>query len=79
MYLPAFREIVFVDFEFEVSPGERPVPVCLVAKELRSDRIYRLFQNEFGAAPIVAVRSEDEAEIRTGSSAPGRSKGDSCE
>jgi DNA polymerase-1 len=51
MSLSAFREIVLADFEFEVSLGERPVPVCLVAKELRSNRTYRVFQSEFGAAP----------------------------
>jgi hypothetical protein len=51
MSLSAFREIVLADFEFEVSPGERPVPICLVAKELRSNRTYRVIQSEFGAAP----------------------------
>ena len=52
MSLPAsFREIVVLDFEFEVGHGERPVPVCLVAKELRSNRTHRVFQGEFGAAP----------------------------
>jgi len=54
--LPApFREIVVLDFEFEVGPGERPVPVCLVAKELHAKRTYRIFQNEFGAAPPYAT------------------------
>jgi len=28
-----FREIVVIDTEFEAHPGERPVPICLVAKE----------------------------------------------
>ena len=55
MSLPAFREIVLVDFEFEVSHGERPVPVCLVARELRSNRTHRVFQDEFGAAPPYAT------------------------
>jgi DNA polymerase I len=53
--LPAFREIVLVDFEFEVGQGERPVPVCLVAHELRSGRRFRLFQKQFGSAPPYAV------------------------
>ena len=52
---PAFREIVLVDFEFEVGQGERPVPVCLVAHEQRSGRRFQLFQNEFGPAPPYAV------------------------
>jgi hypothetical protein len=54
--LPApFREIVVLDFEFEVGHGERPVPVCLVAKELHSKRTYRIFQSEFGTAPPYAT------------------------
>jgi hypothetical protein len=54
--LPApFREIVVFDFEFEVGHGERPVPVCLVAKELHSKRTYRIFQGEFGTAPPYAT------------------------
>ncbi|HXB81201.1 MAG TPA: DNA polymerase [Bradyrhizobium sp.] len=44
-----------LDFEFEVGHGERPVPVCLVAKELRSNRTHRVFQGEFGAAPPYAA------------------------
>jgi hypothetical protein len=48
---PAFREIVLADFEFETGTGERPVPVCLVAKEVRSRRTFRIFQDEFGTAP----------------------------
>jgi DNA polymerase I len=42
----AFREIVVADFEFEALPGERQVPVCLVARELRSGRRFRLWQDE---------------------------------
>ena len=45
---------MLVDFEFEVGHGERPVPVCLVARELRSGRAAPVFQNEFGAAPPYA-------------------------
>ena len=32
--LDAFKEIVCVDFEFVADPGERPRPVCMVAKLL---------------------------------------------
>jgi DNA polymerase I len=49
--LDTFRQIVAVDFEFEALPGERQVPVCLVAKELRSGRVWRVFQDQFGPAP----------------------------
>jgi hypothetical protein len=53
--LQGFREIVLADFEFEAGIGERPVPVCLVARELRSGRTFRIFQGEFGAAPPYAT------------------------
>jgi len=53
--LDAFREIVLADFEFAVTPGNRPVPVCLVADELCSGRRFRLWQDQFGPAPPYAT------------------------
>jgi DNA polymerase-1 len=50
-----FRETVLVDFEFENLPGERPVPVCMVAHELKSGRRFRVFQDQFGPAPPYAI------------------------
>jgi hypothetical protein len=41
-----FREIWAVDFEFVAEAGERPVPVCLVARELRTGRELRIWQDE---------------------------------
>ncbi|MDA1101928.1 MAG: DNA polymerase [Proteobacteria bacterium] len=35
-----------MDFEFGVQPGERPEPVCLVARELRSGELIRVWQDE---------------------------------
>jgi hypothetical protein len=52
--LSAFREAVVVDFEFTATTGERPVPVCCVAHELRSGRKFRIWQDEFGPAPPYA-------------------------
>jgi DNA polymerase I len=46
-----FRQVWAIDFEFCVSPGENPEPVCLVAWELRSGRRLRLWRDEFGTAP----------------------------
>ncbi len=46
-----FREIWAVDFEFVADAGERPVPVCMVARELRSGRLLRLWQHELPALP----------------------------
>jgi DNA polymerase family A len=41
-----FREVWVLDFEFIAEPGTLPVPVCLVARELRSGRLLRLWQDE---------------------------------
>jgi DNA polymerase family A len=56
----SYRNIVAVDFEFEFGrhtsfdeagrSGERPRPVCLAAKEIRSGREWRLWRGEFGGA-----------------------------
>ncbi|MGB5832079.1 MAG: DNA polymerase [Thiohalocapsa sp.] len=42
----AFREVWLVGFEFSAPPGERPTVVCLVARELGSDRKMRIWQDE---------------------------------
>src|SRR3954447_19216953 len=44
--LCAFREIWLVDFEFQGPAGERPWPVCMVARELRTSRLIRLWRND---------------------------------
>ena len=41
--LRQYREAWAVDFEFTAPPGSRPVPICLVAQELRSRRLVRLW------------------------------------
>jgi hypothetical protein len=56
--MPAFREVWLVDFEFQAPPGERPVPVCLVALELGSQRTLRVWQDEFGVAPPYSVAAD---------------------
>jgi hypothetical protein len=38
-----FKEVWLVDFEFNAQAGERPSPVCLVARELRSGHLLRLW------------------------------------
>jgi hypothetical protein len=53
-----FREVVAADFEFAVSPGERPVPVCLVAHELVSGRRFRLWCDQFGRSPPYATGAD---------------------
>src|SRR5262245_56890503 len=49
------REVVFCDFEFVATPGERPTPVCTVAHELRSGRTFRLWKDQFGPTPPWSV------------------------
>jgi DNA polymerase-1 len=49
--LDAFREVVVVDFEFTTTTGERPGPVCLAARELRSGRRFRLWQDQLIGRP----------------------------
>ena len=41
-----FREIWVLDFEYSSESGALPVPVCMVARELCSDRLIRLWQDE---------------------------------
>ena len=53
--LDAFREVVVVDTEFAITPGNRPIPVCLVAHELRSGRRVRIWQDQFGPVPPYAT------------------------
>ncbi len=49
--LTRFNEIWVVDFEFSAAPGERPVPICLVAREERDGRSLRLWQDELSTFP----------------------------
>ena len=41
--LATYREVWLVDFEFSAPPGERPRPICLVAREFHSGRILRVW------------------------------------
>jgi DNA polymerase-1 len=60
-----FRRIVAIDFEFEFGghatpaeasqSGERPRPVCMVAKELRSSQTWRLWRGQFASVPPFPV------------------------
>ncbi len=44
--LDLFHAIWLVDFEFHQPPGAVPEPICMVAKEFRSGRTVRIFQDE---------------------------------
>lgn len=52
---PLFDEIWVVDFEFHGAEGDLPIPVCMVAREMRSGRMLRVWQDELrslAAAPF---------------------------
>ncbi len=51
MTLDAFKEVWIVDTEFYAPAGERPDPVCVVGRELRSGRLVRQWRGEFSALP----------------------------
>jgi DNA polymerase-1 len=56
-----FKHLVALDAEFDFGGhksseeasrcGERPRPVCLVARDLRTRRTWRIFRGEFGSEP----------------------------
>jgi hypothetical protein len=54
-----FKEIWALDFEFIAEPGALPLPVCVVARELGSNRLVRLWQDELlGAKPPFPIDDE---------------------
>jgi DNA polymerase-1 len=69
LLLSMFREIWVVDTEFYPGPGlanggvdgDPITPLCIVALELRSGRLVRLWQDELG--PFPPYRLDNEALI----------------
>jgi DNA polymerase I len=53
-----FREVWAVDFEFIPNRGERPMPVCMVAWELKSGRRLRLWADQFGPRPPFTITTD---------------------
>lgn len=56
-----FAEIWAVDFEFVAEQGENPQPVCLTARELRSRRTVRVWQDELRRMPRPPYPTGSEA------------------
>jgi DNA polymerase-1 len=48
-----YEQVWAVDFEFIAPPGERPRPVCMVALELRSGEVIRMWEGEL--SPLTAA------------------------
>ena len=51
-WLSSFRHIWLLDFEFQQPDGERPVPVCMVARDFKSGQLIRLWQHELSSPPF---------------------------
>ena len=49
--LEDFEAVWCADFEFRAPAGERPRPVCMVARELRTGRCVRQWKSEFTTFP----------------------------
>jgi hypothetical protein len=66
--LEAFDEVWCVDAEYSARSGSRPVPICVVAKEVRSGRELRLWEDELaGGSPPFRI---DERSLFVSYSAP---------
>nr|WP_315473028.1 DNA polymerase [uncultured Undibacterium sp.] len=46
MLISQYKKVWVADFEFRAADGHQPEPVCLVAKELRSGKIIRLWGSD---------------------------------
>ena len=67
MNAPQRGEVWLVDFEYGQEDGERPVPRCMVAREFRSGRLLRVWEDELLRMP--------EPPFDTGRSTYGRNCG----
>jgi hypothetical protein len=54
------RHVIAADFEFEFGghAGNRPRPVCMVAKDLRSGQTWRLWRGEFDTVPPFPIGTD---------------------
>ena len=55
-----YRHVIAVDFEFEFGgyAGNRPCPVCMVAKELHTGQTWRLWRGEFDTVPPFPIGAD---------------------
>jgi len=59
--LSTFNQVWAVDFEFQQPAGERPTPLCLVARELRSGRLLRVWKHDLETATTPPYDIDDDA------------------
>jgi hypothetical protein len=55
-----YRHVIAADFEFEFGGhvGNRPYPVCMVAKELRTGQTWRLWRGELDTVPPFPIGAD---------------------
>jgi len=53
-----FKEVWLCDFEFGCPPGGLPEPRCLVARELRSGRLVRVWRDDLSAQPPINLGAD---------------------
>jgi DNA polymerase I len=53
-----FKQVWAIDCEFIATGGDRPVPVCMVAQELRSGRKLRLWADQLGPRPPFEITAD---------------------
>lgn len=61
LQLSDFKEVWFHDFEFSAPQGENPEVVCLVAKELYSGQVIRLFQEDLTSMEVPPFNTKEDA------------------
>ncbi len=59
--LAGFEEIWCVDAEYSAPTGHRPKPICLVARELRSGRQLRLWEDQLAQLHAAPFRTDDRS------------------
>lgn len=59
--LDQFLEVWLVDFEFSCPPGERPTPLCLVAREFRSGQLLRVWLEDSARPQSCPFSTESNA------------------
>jgi len=59
--LEAFDQIWICDTEYTAVAGCQPVPICLVARDLRSGREFRLWQDQLAELPAAPFRTDNKA------------------
>ena len=54
-----FRRVYLIDFEFSAPPGERPMPICLVAREFSTGQTMRLWEDDLACRTEAPYPSDD--------------------